>query len=127
VLVCPTCYHDREKSVKKNTDKWCQLVARYDQRNRLVALLLRRYDAGAAAAKANAAALLKAAEAQHLRAPTQRTVQGDKSRWQIEPSRNGAVKQAFDALDEEQRLWQARPSLRRRPRTGAHRPAACLR
>jgi len=114
--------------VKRDTEKWCQLVARYDQRNRLVALLLRRYDVGAAAAKANAAALLEAAEAQHLRAErasTDRTVQGDKSRWQIEPSRNGKVEQAFDALDEEQRLWQARPSLRRRPRACARRPAAC--
>ena len=128
VLVCPTCYRDREALVKKNTNKWCQLVARYDRRNRLVALLLRRYDAGAAAAKANAAALLQAAEAQHLRAVknrTEHTVQGDKSRWQIEESRTGEVKRAFDALEDEQRPWQARPSLPRRPRTGARRGAAC--
>ena len=128
VLVCPTCYRDREALVKKNTNNWCQLVARYDRRNRLVALLLRRYDAGAAAAKANAAALLQAAEAQHLRAVrnrTEHTVQGDKSRWQIEESRTGEVKRAFDALEDEQRRWQARPSLPRRPRTGARRAAAC--
>ena len=128
VLVCPTCYRDREALVKKNTNNWCQLVARYDRRNRLVALLLRRYDAGAAAAKANAVALLQAAEAQHLRAVkdrTEHTVQGDKSRWQIEESRTGEVKRAFDALEDEQRRWQARPSLPRRPRTGARRAAAC--
>ena len=106
-FVCKDCYKAREKRMYQRTGKWCMLVLRYDHRGEPVAALLRA--ARRPEARHRASQVGELAEAKHDSSASANVVQG--GRWQVQPDRPGAFKNAFDAMEAEQRPYQVPASM----------------
>ena len=106
-FVCKDCYKAREKRMHQRTSRWCTLVLRYDHRGEPVAALLRA--ACRPEARSRAWQVGESAEAKHNSSQSPNVVQG--GRWQAQPDRAGAFKNAFDAMEVEQRPYQVSASM----------------